>query len=205
MAPVRGVNVPPLALALVAAGSRGLSWLGPRASNFGHRLFASASLSLSRLATFSGDVGLEAGAGAKRQASRLRTRLRPRATAPQRNQAVNLDPGRLQQADFIRMRAEHERLQARIHAMDRHYEQRVSQRGRADTREWVELRKLAQDARRLFEAQQRQVLGIAASGEGASPSRQTGKRRPPTAPNCPLRAGHANFEAPAFPTGHRRA
>jgi hypothetical protein len=200
-----GKGVHALALTLVAAGSRGLSWLGPRASRFGQKLFASASLSLSRLATFSGGVGLEAGVSAKRQASHLRARLRPRARAAERNQAVNLDPGRLQQADFIRMRAEHERLQARIHAMDRHYEQRVSQRGRADAKEWVELRKLAQDARRLFEAQQRQVLGAAASGEGGSPSRQTGKRRPPTTPNYPLRAGHANFEAPTLPAGHRRA
>jgi hypothetical protein len=49
------------------------------------------------------------------------------------------------------------------------------------------------------------VLGAAATGEGASPPRQTGKRRPPTAPNYPLRAGHANFEAPTLPAGNRRA
>ena len=46
--------------------------------------------------------------------------------------------------------------------MDRHYEQRASHRAHADAKEWVELRKLALDARRLFEAQERQVLGAAA-------------------------------------------
>jgi hypothetical protein len=194
-----------LALALLGASLSGLSWLGPRASSFGHRLSASASRGLSRLAAYSKDAGLEVSSGAKRQASHLRTRLRPRATAPERKVAADLDPGRLQQAAFIRLRAEHERLQARIHAMDRHYEQRVSHRGRADAREWVELRKLAQDARRLFETQQRQVLGTAAPrGEGALPSRQAGER-PPSAPNQSLRAGRARFETPALPAGHRRA
>jgi|RhiMetdeSRZDD1v2_1073273.scaffolds.fasta_scaffold209188_2 hypothetical protein len=194
-----------VALALVAAGSRGLSWLGPRVSSFGHRLFASASLSLSRLATFSGGVGLEASRGAKRQASHLKARLRPRATAPERNQAVDLDAGRLQQAAFIRLRAQHERLQARIHAMDRHYEQRVSHRGRADAREWVELKKLAQDARRLFEAQQRQVLGAAAPREEGASNSPAGEAHPPSSHNRQLSAGQAIYGAPALPVGHRRA
>lgn len=186
-----------LALALLSAGSHGLSWLGPRAARFGHRLSAIASQGFSRLAAFSGGVGLAAGSGAKLQTSHLMTRMRPRVGAPERNRPVNLDSGRLQQAAFIRLRAEHERLQARIHAMDRHYEQRVSHRGRADAREWVELRKLAQDARRLFESQQRHVLGAAAPREGALPSRSSAAR--------PLRARHATFETPSPPAGYRRA
>ena len=97
------------------------------------------------------------------------TRLRPRAKAPERKQVPDLDPSRLQQAAFIRLRAEHDRLQRRIHAMDRHYEQRVSHRGHADAKEWVELRKLALDARRLFEAQERQVLGAAAPRRRSAP------------------------------------
>ena len=150
------------------ASFRGLSWLGPRASSFGHSLIASVSLGLSRLAT--GIGGLAKAGGAKRQASNLMTRLRPRGRAPEHKQAPDLDPSRLQQAAFIRLRAEHDRLQRRIHAMDRHYEQRASHRGHADAKEWVELRKLALDARRLFEAQERQVLGAAAPRGEARPS-----------------------------------
>ena len=193
-----------LALASMRASLRGFSWLGPKASSFGRSLTASVSLGLSRFATGIGGVSLEAGGGVKRQASNLMTRLRPRATAPERRQAPDLDPSRLQQAAFIRLRAEHDRLQRRIHAMDRHYEQRASHRAHADAKEWVELRKLALDARRLFEAQERQVLGPAAprgetrtSPVGDGPSQRT--RIPP------LRAGHAIYEAPALPAGHRRA
>ena len=88
--------------------------------------------------------------------------------------------------------------------MDRHYEQRVSHRGR-DEREWVELRKLALDARRLFEAQERQVLGAAAPrGEGASRS-PAGEGHPPIPHTRHLRAGQAIYGAPALPAGHRRA
>jgi hypothetical protein len=193
-----------LALALVGASLSGLSWLGPRASSFGQALLVSVSAGLSRLATIIGGVGLEAGGGAKRQASHLMTRLRPRARTPERNQAVDLAPSRLQQAAFIRLRAEHERLQARIHAMDRHYEQRVSQRGR-DAREWVELRKLALNARRLFEAQERQVLSAAAPrGEGASRS-PAGEGHSPIPHTRHVSAGQAIYGAPALPAGHRRA
>ena len=202
---VLGKGAHALARTLLGASLSGLSWLGPRASNFARRLTASASLGLSRLATLSGGVGLDAARGAKRQASHLTTQLRPRARRLERNPAVDLDAGRLQQAAFIRLRGEHERLQARIHAMDRHYEQRVAHRGR-DAREWVELRKLAQDAQRLFEAQQRQVLGAAAPrGEGASPSRQPGERHAATAHNHPLRARHPTTKTPDRPVGHRRA
>jgi hypothetical protein len=194
-----------MGLALIGESSRGLSWLGPRVSSFGRRLIAYVSLNVSRLATVIAGVGLEAGGGAKRQASHLMTRLRPRVRAPERKQAVDLDPSRLQQAAFIRLRAEHERLQARIHAMDRHYEQRVSHRGR-EAREWVELRKLALDARRLFEAQERQVLGAAAPrGEGALRSSPAGQGHPPSTQTRPLWAGEAIHGAPALPAGHRRA
>ena len=199
-----GKGVHALALVLVGATLSGLSWLGPKASSFGQALFVSVSAGLARLATIIGGVSLEAGSGAKRQASHLMTRMRPRVRAPERNQAVDLDPSRLQQAAFVRLRAEHERLQARIHAMDRHYEQRVSQRGR-DEREWVELRKLALDARRLFEAQERQVLGAAAPrGEGAWRSLAgAGHSQIPRTRN--VSAGQAIYGAPALPAGHRRA
>ena len=193
-----------LALASMRASLRGFSWLGPKASSFGRSLTASVSLGLSQFATGIGGVSLEAGGGVKRQASNLMTRLRPRATAPERKQAPDLDPSRLQQAAFIRLRAEHDRLQRRIHAMDRHYEQRASHRAHADAKEWVELRKLALDARRLFEAQERQVLGAAAPRGETRPS-PVGDGPSQSTHIPPLRAGHAIYEAPALPAGHRRA
>ena len=194
-----------LGLALTGASLRGLSWLGPKASSFGHWLIAFVSQSLSRLATAIGGVGLQVGGDAKRQASHLMTRLRPRATVPARKPAPHLDPRRLQQAAFIRLRSEHERLQARIHAMDRHYEQRRSHRSR-DAREWVELRKLALNARLLFEVQERQVLSPAAPREeGASRSSPGREGHPPGTHIRPLRARHAIYEAPPQPAGHRRA
>ena len=192
-----------LALASMRASLRGFSWLGPKASSFGRSLTASLSLGLSQFATGIGGVSLEAGGGVKRQASNL-IRLRPRATAPERRQAPDLDPSRLQQAAFIRLRAEHDRLQRRIHAMDRHYEQRASHRAHADAKEWVELRKLALDARRLFEAQERQVLGAAAPQGETRPS-PAGDGHPQSAHIPTLRAGHSIYEAPALLAGHRRA
>ena len=193
-----------LALAVAGASLKGLAWLGPKASNFGQGLSASASLRLSRFGAFRGGIGLGVDSGAKRRATHLRTRSRRTIRASQHNQAVDLDPSRLQQAAFISLRAEHERLQARIHAMDRHYEQRIPQHGREE-QEWVELRKLALNARRLFEAQERQVLGATASRkEGALPS-AAGEGNPPRDHNRDLSAGQAIYRAPALPAGHRRA
>ena len=75
----------------------------------------------------------------------------------------------------------------------------------ATMREWVELRKLALDARRLFEAQERQVLGAAAPrGEGASRS-PAGEGHSPIPHTRHVSAGQAIYEAPALPAGHRRA
>jgi hypothetical protein len=117
---------------------------------------------------------------------------------------VKLETSRLQQAAFISLRAEHERLQSRIHAMDRHYKQRVSHRGREE-REWVELRTLALNARRLFEAQERQVLGGAASREEGALPAPAGEGNPSRDHNPRLSAGEAVCGAPALPASHRRA
>lgn len=192
-----------LGLTLIGASSRGLSWLGPRASSSSAALIAYLSLNLSRLTATMERVGPNLGGGAKRHASLL-TRPRPKARAPERKPATDLDPTRLQQAALVRLRGEHEQLQARIHAMDRRYEQRHSNPGRADAKEWVELRKLALNAQRLFDAQERQVLGPAQEGEGALHPPHFGERHPSITHSHPLRAGHAIYEAPALMTGHRQ-
>jgi hypothetical protein len=217
-----------LGLALIGTTSRGLAWLGPRASNTGQKLIASLSMHLNRLATEVGGLGLEIGSGTKRQASHLGavmgelglklgsdtkrqashlvTRLRTRAAVSHPKPVPALDPGRLQQAAFIRLRAEHDRLQARIHAMDRRYEQRQIGRAHANARDWVELRKLALNARRLLEVQERQVLGQAEfPRNGASPPLQVAPAASRASSAHPLSAGHAIYEAPATMAGHRRA
>ena len=69
--------------------------------------------------------------------------------------------------------SEHDRLQARIHAMDRNYGSRVPPRGRPDVGEWAQLRKLGRDARRLFEIQEAELLGpTALKGNGRLPAQQ---------------------------------
>jgi hypothetical protein len=195
------------ARALMRAATSGLSWIGPKVLGLGRWLFAFVALSLSRLTAGIGRFGRRLHDGAGRQRSRLVSRPRPKAKVPERKRTPGLDPSRLQQAIFIRLRAEHDRLQARIHAMDHHYQQRASHLGRnADAREWVELRKLALNARRLFETQERQVLGQAQPrGEAASPSLSAGEERPLEPHIHPLQAGHAIYEAPAMLTRHRRA
>jgi hypothetical protein len=219
-----------IALALIDATARGLSWLGPRAASFGQGLSASLSLNLSRLAASMGEFRRQRGSGAKRQEPHLSQRLRPRAavshrkptpapdpsrlqqTAPVRLRAEHerrqarikpapaLDPSRPQQAAFVHLRAEHERLQARIHAMDRRYEQRSSDH----RREWVELRRLSLNARRMFEVQEQQMLGPAAwGGNGALPPPQVAPAPLPAPSVHPLWAGHAIYQAPALATGTR--
>jgi hypothetical protein len=151
----------------------------------------------------------------KRFAARVTTRAGPSGLPPRRakltsrphrtakiaeNKSGDLDPTRLQEAIFIRLRAEHDRLQARIHAMDRNYQHG----GGGDAREWAELRALALNARRLFEVQRRQALAPAAlCASAASPPAQRVKSAP-TLDIHSLRAGHAIYEAPALLTSSRR-
>jgi hypothetical protein len=95
------------------------------------------------------------------QIKALATRRRDGATRPAERLEPTLDPRRLQQAAFVRLRAEHDRLQARIHAMDRNYGSRVEARRRPDAAEWAQLRKLGRDAKRLFEIQEAEMRGQA--------------------------------------------
>jgi hypothetical protein len=121
-----------------------------------------------------------------------------RKTVAPRAEAPALDPGRLQQAAFVRLRAEHEQLQARIHAMDRQYERRQVTRGHADAKDWVELRRLALNAQRLFDVQQQQATARAPRrSNGASPPHQ----EVPRPAVHPLWAGHTIYQAPALAGG----
>jgi hypothetical protein len=184
-------------LFLIGAVSQGPSWLGP-ALTFGHLLGHWLSLSLSRLAVMARDLSLRLGSLIKEQSARLTTQRGSNTKAPDTKRAAPLDPHRLQQSAFVRLRAEHDRLQARIHAMDKHRGRRVLTGARADGAEWVQLRQLALNAQRLFEVQQCQVLGASMpnTNGGVHFPQWTGTMRMARA--HPLRAGHAIYEAPAF-------
>jgi hypothetical protein len=164
------------AVSAFGAGSRGVSWLGPRSRSLNHWLARALSSGISRLA------GLTAGLGAwlidttGGQIKALATRQREGDTRPAERLEPTLDPRRLQQAAFVRLRAEHDRLQARIHAMDQNYGSRIHARGRPDAGEWAQLRKLGHDARRLFEIQEAEMRGPAVPrGNGRLPAQQPNK------------------------------
>jgi len=200
-----GVSARDGGLTLFDALSRGLSWLGPKTESFGRLLIELLALSLARLAVIARSLGLRLWGWIEGQGAQLVTRFATNAEAPVPKRADTLDPRRLQEAAFVRLRAEHERLQARIHAMDRHFGRRVADGRRADGAEWAQLRQLALNARRLFEIQEGQVRGpLASRGSGGSrPPRRT--RVTEIAGIHALRAGHAIYEAPALVAGRRRA
>ena len=161
------------AAAAFGAGSRGMSWLGPRSRSLNHWLVRALSSGSSRLAALTASLGTWLIGMIEGQIKALATRRREGATRPAERLEPSLDPRRLQQAAFVRLRAEHDRLQARIHAMDRNYGSRVEDRGRPDVGEWAQLRKLGRDARRLFEIQEAELLGPAVpTGNGRLPPQQ---------------------------------
>jgi hypothetical protein len=86
--------------------------------------------------------------------------------------------------------AEHDQLQARIHALDWCYAQRASTGGRGHGAEWAKVRRLALNARRLLEVQESRVLGQAASREDQTHSSKP-NRLNDAAYIDPLWAGHA--------------
>jgi hypothetical protein len=166
-----GASSRDVAVSAVGAGSRGVSWLGPRSRSLSQRLARALSSSFSRLATLTVSLGSQVARSIEQQIKTLAARRREAARPPRERREPTLDPRRLQAAAFVRLRAEHDRLQARIHAMDRNYGSRVPPRRRPDVAEWAQLRKLARDARRLFEIQEAELLGPAVPrGNGRSPA-----------------------------------
>jgi hypothetical protein len=168
-----GASSRDVAVSAVGAGSRGVSWLGPRSRSLSQRLGLALSFCFSRLATLTVSLSSQVARSLKQQVKTLATRARKGASPPPERREPSLDPRRLQAAAFVRLRAEHDRLQARIHAMDRNYGSRVPPRRRPDVAEWAQLRKLARDARRLFEIQEAEMLGPAVpKRNGRSPAQQ---------------------------------
>jgi hypothetical protein len=132
-----------------------------------------------------------------------------------------LDLQRLQEAAFVRLRAEHEGLQNRIHAVSGRYGQRVVNGGLAgggSSHEWVQLRTPAENAGQLFETQRLGVLNSALSIASEASSRPTGRalsdgmaetgwRTLPSAPALSARARvvyGTMLPAPALVAGNAR-
>ena len=160
-------------LSAFGAGSRGMSWLGPRSRSLNHWLARALSSGSFRVAALMASLGAWLFRTIEGQIKTLATRWREGTKRPAERLEPSLDPRRLRQAAFVRLRAEHDRLQARIHAMDRNYGSRVQPRGRPDVGEWAQLRKLGRDARRLFEIQEAELLGpTALKGNGRLPAQQ---------------------------------
>jgi hypothetical protein len=184
------------AVSAAGSGSRGLSWLAPRSRSLGHWLAQALSSGISRLAALTASLGGWLIDTIEEQIKSLAARWREDAIRPAARLEPSLDPRRLQAAAFVRLRAEHDRLQARIHAMDLNYGSRVPARGRPDVGEWAELRKLGRDARRLFEIQEAELLGPAVPKENGR-SRAEQPSGTLAASVRPSPAGHSRFGAPA--------
>ena len=177
------------AVSAFGAGSRGMSWLGPRSRSLNHWLVL--SFGSSRLAASMTSLGAWLIGTIEGQIKTLATRRREGSKRPTERLEPSLDPRRLQQAAFVRLRTEHDRLQARIHAMDRNYGSRVGARG-------AQLRKVGRDARRLFEIQEAELLGPAASkGNGRLPAQQPSRTTLATSVH-PSPAGPSMVEPPAL-------
>jgi hypothetical protein len=114
-----GAGTGQIAVSAFGAGSRGLTWIGPRSRSIGHWLAQTLSFGFSRLAVLTVSLGARLIGAIEGQIDALATRWRQDATPPAARREPSLDPRRLQAAAFVRLRAEHDRLQARIHAMDR--------------------------------------------------------------------------------------
>jgi hypothetical protein len=160
-------------LSAFGAGSRGMSWLDTRSRSLNYWLARALSSGSFRVAALMASLGAWLFRTIEGQIKTLATRWREGTKRPAERLEPSLDPRRLRQAAFVRLRAEHDRLQARIHAMDRNYGSRVQPRGRPDVGEWAQLRKLGRDARRLFEIQEAELLGpTALKGNGRLPAQQ---------------------------------
>ena len=118
--------------------------------------------------------------------------------------ASHLDEHGLQEAAFVRLRGDHERLQNRIHALDQFYGRRGASGGRAGgaaNKDWAQLRELVRNARRLFELQERRLLTPAGSTANGRPGVVNGTG--PLVPVHSLKTGQAVYEAPALIAARR--
>jgi len=178
------------------ASSRGLSWLGSKAMSLNRRLARSLTAGSAAVATKTQNL---LSSGSKAMARRLAPRPKSPPDTPRDR---DLDQRRLHQASLARLRAEHDWLQARIHALGQRYAKRASGGGHAEPKEWADIRRLALNARRLLEVHDAPMLNAVASG-GHRPG-QPGEAAGSASANT-LPAGRATRRTPSGARMHRRS
>jgi hypothetical protein len=176
-----GIKARALGLWLIDRIASCFSWIDREVRVPGIALIKLLTHGFSRAGAKARTLGLRFAEIVKRQVSQLFVLLAlddsAREGAGARVDPDLLDLKRLQDAAFVRLRAEHERLQSRIHAISKLDGQRVVNGGLASgasTQEWVQLRALAQNAARLFETQRIGLLNSALSRASEAPNRLTG-------------------------------
>jgi hypothetical protein len=179
----------------------GFAWCWERGRAFGVWLARLMWLGLSRGVTRAGAAGMWLKDSIGRAISQAPLRLGVDDDARDRMRdalrASRLHERGLQKAAFVRLRADHVRLQNRIHALDKFYGRRGAnggQAGAAPDKDWVQLRELARNARRLFEMQERGLLATAAPPANGRPGAV--KRVVSWAPIDPHKVGQGVDEAP---------
>lgn len=179
----------------------GFAWCWERGRAFGVWLARLMWLGLSRGVTIAGAAGMWLKDSIGRAISQAPLRLGVDDDARDRMRdalrASRLHERGLQKAAFVRLRADHVRLQNRIHTLDKFYGRRGANGGRADAapdKDWVQLRELARNARRLFEMQERGLLAPAAPPANGRPGAV--KRVVSLAPIDPHKVGQGVDEAP---------
>jgi hypothetical protein len=179
----------------------GFAWCWEKNRAFGVWLARLMWLGLSRAVTRAGAAGLWLKDSIGRAISQAPLRLGVDDDARDRMRdalrASRLHERGLQKAAFVRLRADHVRLQNRIHALDKFYGRRGAnggQAGAAPDKDWVQLRELARNARRLFEMQTRGLLAPAAPPANGRPGAVM--RVVYLAPIDPHKVGQGVDEAP---------
>jgi hypothetical protein len=188
-----GVKARALALRLIDLNSRNLSWTGVKATALARGLIELLSIGFSGVAVKVRPVGLWLEEIIERRLSQLLVRLGFDNEALHGTRDAirdsHRDERRIQKAAFTRLRAEHDGLQNRIHAMDKAYGQRSFREGWASgaaNKEWVQLRELARNARRLFEMQECHLLNSSRASGRPGVVKGTG----PSAPIHSFKTGH---------------
>ena len=178
------------------ASSRGLSWLSPKAMSINRRFAWSLLAGSAAVAAKTQNLLSSGSKGMTR-------RLAPRAKSlPNTRRDRDFDQRRVHQASLARLRAEHDWLQARIHALGQRYAKHASGGGHAEPKEWADIRRLALNARRLLEVHYAPMLNAVASG-GHRPG-QPGEAAGSASANT-LPAGRATRRTPSGARMHRRS
>ena len=160
------------AVSAFGAGSRGMSWLGPRSRSLNHWLARALSSGSSRLAALTASLGAWLIGTIEGQIKALAARRREGASVPLKGWSQASTRGACNRRPSSACAPSMTGSKPAFTPWTG-ITARESARGRPDVGEWAQLRKLGRDARRLFEIQEAELLGPAASkGNGRLPAQQ---------------------------------